>query len=140
LLEADRGSFRDPDSRVFVGGDRVYRALSERGLADWRMLSATRFFSELVDDGRLVATTEDAWGLLDRLADSDEYVAALEHERIPFISYPYEWPFSMLKDAALLQLDLLLAALGEGFTLKDASPYNVQWRGSRPAFVDIGSF
>jgi hypothetical protein len=140
LLEADRGSFRDPDSRVFVGSDRVYRALSERGAADWRALSATRFFSELTADGRLVGTTEANWGALDRLADQDVYVAALEHERIPFISYPYEWPFAMLKDAALLQLDLLIAALGEGLILKDASPYNVQWRGSRPVFVDIGSF
>ena len=48
---------------------------------------------------------------------------------IPLVSYPYEWPFGMLKDAALLELDLLLAALDEGLVLKDASPYNVQWRG-----------
>jgi SAM-dependent methyltransferase len=66
-------------------------------------------------------------------------VAALSHERLPFISYPYEWPFSMLKDAALLQLRLTFAALAEDLTLKDASPYNVQWRGSQPVFIDIGS-
>jgi SAM-dependent methyltransferase len=64
----------------------------------------------------------------------------LRHERVPFVSYPYEWPFGMLKAAALLELDLLLAALDEGLVLKDASPYNVQWRGSRPVFVDVGSF
>lgn len=56
------------------------------------------------------------------------------------VSYPYEWPFGMLRDAALLELDLLLAALDEGLVLKDASPYNVQWRGSKPVFVDVGSF
>ena len=56
------------------------------------------------------------------------------------VSYPYEWPFGMLRDAALLELDLLLGALDEGLVLKDASPYNVQWRGSKPVFVDIGSF
>ena len=66
--------------------------------------------------------------------------ALLEHERVPFVSYPYEWTFSMLRDAALLQLELLLRALEEGLTLKDASPYNVQWRGSQPVFVDVGSF
>jgi len=38
-------------------------------------------------------------------------VRALEHERIPFVSYRYEWTFSMLRDAALVHLDLLLAAL-----------------------------
>ena len=64
----------------------------------------------------------------------------LRHEAIPFVSYPYEWPWGMLRDAALLQLELLAAALGEGMILKDSSPYNVQWRGARPVFVDVGSF
>ena len=59
---------------------------------------------------------------------------------MPFVSYPYEWPFEMLRDAALLQLALLDEALAEGFVLKDGSPYNVQWRGSEPVFVDVGSF
>ena len=56
----------------------------------------------------------------------------LRHERIPFVSYPYEWPFGMLNDAALLQLDLLLAALDEDLMLKDSSPYNVMLRGAQP--------
>jgi hypothetical protein len=64
----------------------------------------------------------------------------LEHERVPFVSYPYEWSFSMLRDAALLQLRLLRLALDEGLTMKDASPYNVQWRGAQPVFIDVGSF
>ena len=66
--------------------------------------------------------------------------AVLRHERIPFVSYPYEWTFGMLRDAALLQLDLELQALEEGLTLKDATPYNVQFRGSAPVFIDVGSF
>ena len=64
----------------------------------------------------------------------------LRHERIPFVSYPYEWPFGMLKDAALLELELLEAALAEDLLVKDATPYNVQWRGARPVFIDVGSF
>ena len=63
-----------------------------------------------------------------------------EHERIPFVSYPYEWPFSMLKDAALLQLDLNLAAIEVDMISKDSSPYNVQFKGAKPVFVDVGSF
>jgi hypothetical protein len=66
-------------------------------------------------------------------------VAALRHERIPFVSYPYEWSFSMLRRAALLQLELLLEALEDGVILKDGSSYNVQWRGATPVFVDVGS-
>ena len=56
------------------------------------------------------------------------------------MSYPYEWTFGMLKDAALLHLELMRDALAEGFILKDASPYNVQWRGARPVFIDVPSF
>jgi hypothetical protein len=66
--------------------------------------------------------------------------AVLEHERIPFVSYPYEWTFAMLRDAALLQLELLRRALDEDLTLKDSSSYNVQWRGAQPVFIDVGSF
>ena len=66
--------------------------------------------------------------------------ARSSHERLPFVSYPYEWSFSMLKDAALLELRILSAALAENLTLKDATPYNVQWRGSQPVFIDVGSF
>jgi hypothetical protein len=64
----------------------------------------------------------------------------LRHELIPFVSYPYEWTPGMLRDAALLTLDLVLASLDEDLVLKDATPYNVQFRGSRPVFVDIGSW
>jgi hypothetical protein len=94
-----------------------------------------------VAEGRLVATERvgGGSGLPAELADAG-YAAVLAHERIPFVSYPYEWPFGMLRDAALLQLELLSAALDEGLALKDATPYNVQWRGSRPVFVDVGSF
>jgi hypothetical protein len=46
----------------------------------------------------------------------------------------------MLQDAALLQLDLLIAALDEGMTLKDATPFNAQWIGTRSVFIDTASF
>ena len=51
--------------------------------------------------------------------------------------FPYEWPFSVLKAAALLHLDLHLDLLERGVTLSDASAYNVQFRGARPLFIDI---
>jgi ribosomal protein L11 methylase PrmA len=61
----------------------------------------------------------------------------LEHERVPFVSYPYEWPFAALQAAALLQLDLHLALLEHDFTLADASAYNIQFRGPEPVFIDV---
>jgi hypothetical protein len=117
----------------------VYRVLSETGLEDWQALSATSLWADLQSE-RLVVATEPAEprGLPDVLGG--RAAGALLHERVPFISYPYEWPFSMLRDAALLQLELNQRALKAGLALKDATPYNVQWRGTRPVFIDVGSF
>ncbi|HLM09958.1 MAG TPA: hypothetical protein VK307_09620 [Thermoleophilaceae bacterium] len=130
------GSFRDPESRVFYAGDEVYRALSPDGLSDFEALSSTG----LLDDPRMVRTERaDGVGLLRELL-VHEPAGVLRHERIPFVSYPYEWTFSMLKDAALVQLDLLLAALDHDMVVKDSTPYNVQFKGASPRFVDIGSF
>jgi len=133
------GSFRDPDSRVFTSDGRVLRLLSEQGLADWRDLSSSGLFEELVGEGSLVGTRETelpgaAEGIHGGVA------GVLEHDRIPFVSYPYEWTFSMLRDAALLQLALLRRAIESGMILKDSSPYNVQFRGAQPVFIDVGSF
>src|SRR5215216_5010547 len=130
------GSFRDPESRVFYAGDDVYRALSPDGLSDFEALEASGLL-----DGERVVPTERADGAV--AAEGllvHEPAGLLRHERIPFVSYPYEWTFSMLKDAALLQLDLLLAALGHDMVLKDSTPHNVQFKGARPIFVDVGSF
>jgi hypothetical protein len=130
------GSFRDPESRIFYSGEDVYRALSPEGLEDFEALEA----SGLLDDERIVSTeradgARDLSGLLTK-----DTAGVLKHELIPFVSYPYEWTFSMLKDAALLQLDLLLASLERDLILKDSSPYNVQFKGGRAVFVDVGSF
>ena len=133
------GSFRDHDSRVFLGPDGVHRVLSSDGLADWRALSASPLWHELQEEGRVVRTEEAEPGALpDLLAGAAAGV--LRHERVPFVSYPYEWPFSMLRDAALLQLELNRRALRADLTLKDASPYNVQFDGTAPVFIDVGSF
>ena len=121
----DPGSFRDPASRVVIREGRVERLLTEQGRTDWDAVSA----SGLLDawNGRIVET---------QLASEQ----VLRHELIPFWTYPYEWSFSMLKRAALLHLELNQAALARGIALKDASPYNIQFRGREPVFVDLGSF
>ena len=137
----ESGSFRDPHSRVVEADGAVLRLLSEQGLRDWNALAASELFKEAVAAGKLVGTeveSEDAVDLPDGLVDGA--AAVLRHEVVPFVSYPYEWTFAMLKDAALLQLELLRGALDENLILKDSSPYNVQWRGARPLFIDIGSF
>jgi hypothetical protein len=135
----DPGSFRDPSSRVYVTGDAVYRLLSERGRDDWLALSAAPVFAQATAAGTLVETEAVARGAVPGI-DGRSAAAVLRHARVPFVSYPYEWTFGVLRDAALLQLDLLERALDDGLILKDGSPYNVQWRGAAPVFIDVGSF
>lgn len=129
------GSFRDPANAVFYAGDRVLRGLDERAAAEFAALQASAFFPALTGAGKVVQT-----GVVEEPGLAPEYAAVLEHERIPFVSYPYEWSFSMLRDAAALHLEVLLAALDDGFTMKDGYSFNVQWRGVAPIFIDIGSF
>jgi ribosomal protein L11 methylase PrmA len=139
---AEPGSFRDRDSRVVVSGDAIYRALSPEGAEDWRALSGSPLLDQLTAAGELIGTREVDASVLgesgDLLPTGVEMV--LEHDRVPFVSYPYEWTFSMLQDAAKLQLELGVAAIDAGLTLKDATPYNVQYLGSQPTFIDVGSF
>lgn len=129
------GSFRDPASLVYYQSGEVRRAVSASALADFHALRATRMFADTVAAGRLIETEETS-----DPPPSGGWAGVLGHARVPFVSYPYEWSFSMLKDAALLQLELLDAALGEDITMKDATPYNIQWRGAHPVFIDIPSF
>jgi hypothetical protein len=138
-VRAEPGSFRDPDSRVYLTEDgAVLRALSAAGWEDWLALEASDTFAELTKDGRLIGTSE-ANGVRPASVPAG-CAGVLRHERVPFVSYPYEWTFGMLRDAALLHLDILDRCLGESLILKDSSPYNVQWRGTDPVHIDVGSF
>ncbi len=136
-LRPDSGSFRDPLSRVFVADDHVWRALAPAGLEDYRAVAESPFFAAAMERGDIIGT---------ELVDAppaelgDDWAAVLRHERLDVVTYPYEWSFEMLRDAARLQLDLTREALAEKIITKDASAYNVQFRGARPVFIDVGSF
>jgi hypothetical protein len=126
------GSFRDRHGRVFYWADKVFRGLSTQAVREWKALSTTTFFQRFVDQGQLVRTEQVDTGGPEELPRIAGWAAVLKHETAPFISYPYEWSFGMLKDAALLQLELLLAVLQEEMILKDAqlsiSSGEEQWR------------
>jgi hypothetical protein len=136
-ISQDPGSFRDPLSRVFVGDGRVVRAFTQEGAKDITAVWGKKSIQGALQSGELIESNivePSAVGL------SDPWTSAMTHPMLPFISYPYEWTFSMLKDAALLQLKLTRETLADGIGLKDATPYNVQFIGSRPQFIDAGSF
>lgn len=137
-LVTEPGSFRDRSNRIYYAGGSVLRYLDKQALSSWCSLKNKKFFNEFVEKGAITPTEEIT--LVNEKPSLDGWVAALKSTRIPFVSYPYEWCFSQLKEAALLHLKLELAALEEGMTLKDSSAYNVQWVGARPVFIDIGSF
>ncbi len=136
-LEA--GSFRDRHGRIVYAGGRVLRFLSESALANWRKLYQKPFIKAAMADGRLVAT-EEVEPPPEAIPGGGSWAGAVEHRRIPVVSYPYEWSFHMLRDAAALTLDLLAEALDADFILKDGTSYNVQFEGSKPVFIDTGSF
>ena len=133
------GSFRDPANRVFYAGGEVLRGLGPEAAEDWRALAGSDFFPPLLAAGKICAT-ETADPATVPAAEGARWATVLRHERIPFVSYPYEWSFAMLRDAALLHLEILREAVVAGFTTKDGSAYNLQWRGADPVFIDIGSF
>ena len=136
-LTPDSGSFRDRSSRVFDDGERIVRGLDTTALKNWTQLVDQQFFRDALDRKDVVAT--EILPSSESVLPAD-WAGAVAHERIPFISYPYEWSFGMLQDAALLHLRLLEEAMEHGWTLKDASAYNIQWKNCLPVFIDTPSY
>ena len=128
-------SFRDPDGVLLRREGRYLRVVRPSAAAELAEFLDSGFARRLFDEGRLPRTrilTPAEAGLADGVV--------MEHEPIPFPSFPYEWPPEMLHAAARLTLELAEGALDEGFGLKDATPYNVLYRGPDPVFVDLLSF
>ncbi len=134
----DQGSFRDPSGRVFRVGNEVFRTVSRHASADYDFVQSTDLIDRLVSTHRVVGTEEVDHNVLGEGAADSHRV--LRHDRIPFVSYPYEWSFPLLKQAALLHLDVQLEAISSGVSLSDASAYNVQFDGPDPVFIDVLSF
>lgn len=130
------GSFRDPSGFLFTSGGVLYRQVNDRYRDAYDHAVSSGLFAELIADGLLIPHEE---------ADLSVAAAAgaykvLRPEVVGFVSYPYEWPFSMLKDAALLTLEIQRRALDRGMSLQDASAFNVQFHRGRPVLIDTLSF
>lgn len=110
----------------------------ERAAADYEFVRDSKLIDRLSAEGLVLSAMEVDRDRLGAAGATARYL--LEHPLLRFISYPYEWPFPALKAAALLHLDVQLAALDAGVSLSDASAYNVQFVGARPVFIDHLSF
>jgi SAM-dependent methyltransferase len=129
------GSFRDPAGFVFEHEGRLHRWVAAAHAEDFDRFVGSGLYDELVRDGRLVGHEE-----VDLPVDGPPPHRILRPELVEFVSYPYEWCFSELKEAALLTLRIARAALAKDMVLRDASAYNVQFRGTKPVFIDTLSF
>ena len=127
-------SFRDPSGFIFENDGEIYRQVNLCYKEHYDLLMHSGLYDVLVSKKYLTQHTETEF------PHPQEAYKILKPERIPVISYPYEWCFSQLKDAALLTLEIQRIALEHGMTLKDSSAYNIQFIGCRPIFIDTLSF
>ena len=132
----DPASFRDPSGHVFRRDGVLYRQVQPMASRDWEAFRSTGLYDRLVAD-RLIVEHADAPL---SAAALPEAVAVIQPRELAFISYPYEWSFSQLKEAALLTLELQSRALDAGMRLKDASAYNIQLDAGHPILIDSLSF
>lgn len=127
-------SFRDPSGYLFWKGGTIYRCVRPSYQATLALATDSGLLSHLVDRGLLLPYT-----IAETPAGSG-CSTIICPQQLAFISYPYEWCFEQLRDAAVATLDLHLAALDRGMILKDASAYNIQFVGGRPVLIDHLSF
>ncbi len=130
------GSFRDPSGFLFRRNGVLYRQINAVYREHYDEIVGGGLYKDLVDAGLLVRHEEVAVPP----ADPATAYRIIRPEPVPFISYPYEWCFGELKDAALATLRIQKMALDRGLTLKDASAYNIQFLGGRPVLIDTLSF
>lgn len=130
------GSFRDPDGFLFKDKGVLYRQINKSYKTDYELLMKSGLYKTLRKNNYLVEHSEIKNF---KNISSNGYIVIKPYE-ISTISYPYEWSFSALYDAALVTLDIELLALSYGMTLKDASAYNIQFDKGKPIFIDTLSF
>ena len=129
-------SFRDPSGFLFFENEVLYRQINQEYKNEYEHLMDSGLYKRLVDSKLLIPHTE-----ADMISPNKEKLyKIIKPESIPFISYPYEWCFSQLKNAAITTLEIQKIAIDYNMTLKDASSYNIQFRQGKPILIDTLSF
>ena len=130
------GSFKDPSGFVFSKDGEIYRQINFTYKNNYEMFMRCGLYDKLVEANTLIPHRE----VSGEAQNSNIAYKIIKPERISFISYPYEWCFGQLKDAALLTLNLQKTALDFDMTLKDASAFNIQFVKGNPKLIDTLSF
>ena len=134
MVERDPGSFRDPSAYIVRSEGRIFRVLDDVARERFLALKGSGVVDALIQSEAIWPVSEIA----DPPFDSNGGFV-VEHPVLPFVSYPYEWSFPLLKRAALHHIDVHLAALEHDATLIDATAYNIQFCGVRASFIDTPS-
>jgi ribosomal protein L11 methylase PrmA len=129
------GSYRDPSGYVYESNKKIFRTITNHGVKNYEAIRNNGFIDTFTKRGWLITSEEIDLNQFDLKDEQIKYI--IEHPKLPYISYPYEWSFLALKSAALFHLDFQMEALGCSVTLSDASAYNVQFIGSKPIFIDL---
>lgn len=129
-------SYRDPDGFIFFKDGILFRQVNQSYAANYQLLIGSGLYDVLVQRNLMVRHKV----IEENYTGSTDWFLTLKPEVVPFISFPYEWSFDMLKDAALLTLELNKTAINHGMILKDATGFNVQFQGGSPVFIDTLSF
>lgn len=130
-------SFRDPSGFLFWHNEHLYRAIANNYKRNFSQLIESGLYDTLTKRNQLIPHKT----VSKELASNNQRIwSVIQPKFIPFISYPYEWSFSQLKDAALLTLSIQKTAIEYGMSLKDASAYNIQFLNGKPIFIDTLSF
>ena len=129
-------SYRDPAGFIFIRDGIVYRQINRVFQPDFDQFVQSGCYQHLVDRDLLISHIN----VDESIFNDPNWFKTIQPEQVRFVSYPSEWPFDMLKDAALLTLQLAKQAIGFNMILKDATPYNVQWHNGKLKFIDSLSF
>ena len=136
-VNSENGSFRDPSGHIYTRDGILYRQVNPTYQEEFDLLIQSGLYQKLAERKHLLVKHEEV--PLHLSATSGAY-KILRPELVPFISYPYEWCFSQLQDAALLTLEMQKIALEHDMSLKDASAFNVQFQDAQAIFIDTLSF
>jgi hypothetical protein len=128
-------SFRDPSGFLFSRDGVLYRQVNRKYENEYARFTDSGLYDKLVKAGLLIPHVE-----VDQVSAAPEAYKIIQPECVPFISYPYEWSFGQLKDAALATLSIQRRALKVDMSLKDASVYNIQFVRGKATLIDTLSF
>jgi ribosomal protein L11 methylase PrmA len=134
--EKEASSYRDPSGFVFLRGKTLFRQVNRSYGDEYDLLMKSGLYGELVGEGLMIPHEEVG----DPAAEPESAYKIIKPHAVPFISYPYEWCFGQLRDAALTTLRIQKKAFRFGMCLKDASAYNIQFYKGTPILIDTLSF